>query len=158
MFGLIQEPPARRSRSITISNDQGRTELPHHRNRYTPQPPTTARGTYPQNFNSPQAPHFSAADGIFRFRGEIYQAAPRGARQYRLSSPNRGNGGTRYFPKARAWSLSPFEFPCVICRGYYGIIWYGAIGELLEESGEVAIVSKLLIARCPSDTSKRFAD
>jgi len=44
-------------------------ELPHHRNRYTPQPPTTARGTYPQNFNSPQAPLFSTTDGIFRFRG-----------------------------------------------------------------------------------------
>ena len=73
MFGLLQEPPARRSRSLTISNDQESIELPHHRNRYTPQPPTTARGTYPQNFNSPQAPHFSAADGIFRFRGEIYQ-------------------------------------------------------------------------------------
>ena len=58
MFGLIQEPPARRSRSLTISNDQGSIELPHHRNRYTPQPPTTARGTYPQKFNSPHAPHF----------------------------------------------------------------------------------------------------
>lgn len=91
-------------------------------------------------------------------RSVLMEAAPRGARQYRLSSPNRGNGGTRLFPKGRAWSLSPFEFPCVICRGYYGIIWYGAIGELIEESGEVAIVSKLLIARCPSDTSKRFAD
>jgi hypothetical protein len=69
MFGLLQEPPARRSRSLTISNDQELIELPHHRNRYTPQPPTTARGTYPQNFNSPQAPLFSTADGIFRFRG-----------------------------------------------------------------------------------------
>ena len=71
MFGLIQEPPARRSRSSTISNDQEEIELPHHRNRYTPQPPSTARGTYPQKFNSPQAPHFSTADGIYRFR--IYQ-------------------------------------------------------------------------------------
>ena len=69
MFGLLQEPPTRRSCSSAISNDQDEIELPHHRNRYTPQPPTTARGTYPQNFNSPQVPLFSTTDGIFRFRG-----------------------------------------------------------------------------------------
>ena len=69
MFGLLQEPPTRRSCSSAISNDQDEIELPHHRNRYTPQPPTTARGTYPQKFNSPQTPLFSTADGIFRFRG-----------------------------------------------------------------------------------------
>ncbi len=69
MFGLLQEPPARRSRFSTVFDDQGTIELPHHRNRYTPQPPTTARGTYPQKFNSPQTPLFSTADGIFRFRG-----------------------------------------------------------------------------------------
>ena len=77
---------------------------------------------------------------------------------YRLSCPNRKSGGTRFFPSGRAWSLSPFEFPYVLYRGYYGSIWYGAIGELIEEAREIAIVSKLLIGKCPSDSSRTFAD
>jgi len=94
MFGLLQEPPARRSRSLTISNDQESIELPHHRNRYTPQPPMTARGTYPQNFNSPHAPYFFGGGRNLSIPGGgIYQVNSRVARISGRSSSLSGRAG-----------------------------------------------------------------
>lgn len=89
-------------------------------------------------------------------RSLLIESAPRGAFQFRLCCPKLGNGGKRYFPQGTAWRLKPFQSPSVPIPGFYRIIWYGAIGELLQEGEEIAITGKL-IGKCKSDTKRDFA-
>lgn len=89
-------------------------------------------------------------------RSLLTESAARGAFQFRLCCPNLGNGGKRYFPQGTAWRLKPFQSPSVPIPGFYRVIWYGAIGELLQEGEEIAITGKL-IGKCKSDTKRDFA-
>lgn len=90
-------------------------------------------------------------------RSALTSTAPHGARQYRLTCPERRMGGLRYYPRGQAWSLDPIELPQVHYQGHYGIVWYDTIGRFLATGGEVAIVSHVLIGSCPHDWRRDFS-
>ena len=84
--------------------------------------------------------------------------APEDCHQYRLSCPGSpGNGGRSYFPKGAAWRLRPFQRPSLPRAGVYRVTWYGPIGELIGDGGEIAIGEPSYFGKAPGDAKKRFS-
>lgn len=69
--------------------------------------------------------------------------APEGSLLYRLACPGT-HGGSRYFPKGRRLTLSPFEDPEVPRAGLYRAVYYDAWGDVLGEVDGILLLSPML--------------
>lgn len=83
----------------------------------------------------------------------IIRGAPDGAAWYRLACPGRW-GGSRYFPKGRRLTLSPFEAPEVPRPGVYRAVYFDAWEDvMLEVDGVVILAATPGVSLTKGDTS-----